>query len=849
MERHLFRIRLLALFVVSATLIAYEVAVMRTFAVGSWSNFGSLVISIALLGIGLAGTLLTLLNPRLRQHAIRLLKVTAILLGPALAGSYIAAQQVPFNPVMIGVDSAQLVWVGLYYVIYAVPFFIGAMFIGTIFVDLQQRIHQVYFWNMLGSGLGGAFILGLMYLLPPDRLIGPLVILTTIVALLCFIKPDPKTDHLHLPIVPSFLMVLVMLATIGLLVVDGNINVSDFKPISYARQYPDAKLVYHSWGPTGEYSVYQSSYFHFAPGLSDNASLNIQSMPVNAFLGLYIDGQGPIAVMRELKPAEKAYFDYLPMTAPYLLLREPDVLFLRLDGGLGIANALSHQAQTITAVEPNPTLIDILKNDPFIKQFNGNLLSNRRVTLYNTEPRAFTTSTGKRFDLVEIALVDSVGLSQTGGYQLNENYLYTTEGIESYLRTLKPDGLLAITVWNRLDPPRNVPKLLTTVIEALNRRGVKDAGRHLFVFDSLLSTATILVKNSEFMETDRQTLLQFLAKTSFEPCYYAGMPSPGKDFPAILQAYQDRFTPPPAGSASDPTGSSLDFTPKDFYYYTTDWLLSGKANQLYSQYLFNILPVTDNRPYYTGYVKPSTIPLVLSNINDLSEEWGYMLEVGTFLLSVVFGAFVILIPLVGRWRRIATGHKVTVRVIVYYAALGIGYIAVEIFLIQRLVFFLANPTFASTAVLTTMLSISGFGALVAGSYRGDRMRLILFAVIGIALTMIGYIVLLPVVTDTLLGWPLVLKLGLSVILVAPGAFFLGMPFPTGLNELTKHKSGLLPWAWGINGAFSVTGTSLARLVSISWGFSAVLMGVIILYLLAFLTFSGNQEQGQHPVLS
>ena len=840
MDRHLFRIRLLALFMVSAALIAYEVAVMRIFAVGSWSNFGSLVISIALLGIGLAGTLLTLFNHRLRQHAARLLKVAAILLGPSLAGSYIAAQQVPFNPVMIGVDQTQLIWVGLYYVIYAVPFFVGAVFIGTIFVELQQRIHQVYFWNMLGSGFGGAFILGLMYLLPPERLIGPLIILTSIIALLCFIEPTPGTDHLQIRIVPSFLMILMMLATLGWIVADGKINVSEFKPISYARQFPDAKIVYHSWGPTGEYSVYQSSYFHFAPGLSDNASLNIQSMPENAFLGLYIDGQGPIAVMRDLQPAEKAYFDYLPMTAPYLLLREPDVLFLRLDGGLGIANALSHQAQTISAVEPDPTLIDILKNDQFIKQFNGNLLNNRRVTIYNTEPRAFTTTTQKRFDLVEIGLVDSVGLSQTGGYQLNENYLYTTEGIESYLGTLKPDGILSITVWNRLDPPRNVPKLLTTVIESLNRRGVKSPGRHLFVFDSLLSTATILVKNSEFTEADRQTLLQYLKKTSFEPCYYAGMSNPGKDFPAILQAYQDRFAPQPTGSADATGGPSLEFTPKDFYYYTIDWLLSGNADQLYSKYLFNILPVTDNRPYYTGYVKLSTIPLVFNNINDLSEEWGYILEVGSFLLSAVFGVCVILIPLVGRWRGLVNTDKVVARVIIYYAALGIGYIALEIFLIQRLVFFLGNPIFSSTAVLTTMLSISGFGALAAGSYRGGRRQLIIFAVIGIVLTMICYIALLPTVIDALLGWPLILKILLSVIIVAPGAFFLGIPFPTGLKELTKHKRELIPWAWGINGAFSVTGTSLARLVSISWGFSTVLIGVIILYLLVFLNFSGNQ---------
>ena len=841
-DRRLFHIRLLALFLASAALIAYEVAVMRIFAIGSWSNFGSMVISIALLGFGLAGTLLTLVNPSLRQHISSVLKGTAILLGPTLVGAFIAAQQVPFNPILIGVDPIQFAWVGLYYVIYAVPFFIGAVFIGAIFVDLQQQVHQVYFWNMLGSGIGGALILGLMILLPPERLIGPLVLLATVTALLCFIEPDAESRHLRIPLLPSSLILLLMLATLGWLVIDGTIKVSDFKPVSYASHYPDAKRVYYAWGPTGEYSVYQSSYFHFAPGLSDNASLHIQSMPENAFLGLYIDGQGPIGVLRALKPAEEAYFDYLPMTAPYVLLHKPDVLFLRLDGGLGIANALAHQAQSITVVEPDAVLIRILKNDPSIRQFNGDLLNNPRGTVYQTEPRAFTTSTQKQFDLVEISLADSVGLSQTGGYSLNENYLYTTEGIRSYLRVLKPDGLLSITVWNRLDPPRNVPKLLTTVLEAMTQQAIKEPGKHLFVFDSLLSTATILVKSSEFTQADRQALLGFLAQTSFEPCYYAGMPSPGKDFSAILQAYSDRLAFQSAGgSPAETTGSSLDFTPRDFYYGTVDWFLAGKANALYSRYVFNILPVTDNRPYYTGYVKPSTLPLVWNDINDLSEEWGYMLEVGTFLLSILFGALVILIPLAGRRRSSSISRQVSARVILYYAALGMGYIAVEIFLIQRLGFFLANPTFSSTAVLTAMLSLSGLGALVAGAYRGDRKRLILLAVLGIALTLVGYMTLLPLVTGALLGWPLMLKLLVAVIMIAPGAFFLGIPFPTGLHELTRRQSGLIPWAWGINGAFSVTGTSLARLVSIGWGFSAVLVGVILLYLLAWLTFSGNQR--------
>lgn len=854
MSNKLSKFRLAALFVLSITLIAYELAVMRTFAVGSWSNFGSMVISIALLGNGLAGTLLTFFSERIRRNADSWLSVTAVLLGPAMAAAHVAAQYVPFNPVMIAVDWTQLVWIGVYYLIYAVPFFIGALFVGAIFVGMQDRIHQLYFWNMVGSGLGGFVILGLMYLLPPDRLVGPLVLLATLVSLACFIELDSTGEQLRLPLGRSLISAIVMVVSIGLIAVDGQIKVSEFKPISYARQYPDAKVVYHSYGPTGEFYAYQSSYFHFAPGLSDNASVNVKQMPTNAFLGLYIDGDGPIGVMRKLSPAEEAYIDYLPMAAPYLLLHQPNVLLLRLGGAIGVFDALYHKARSVSVVEPDPTLIHMLKDRPYFRKFNGDLLRDPRVHLYNTEPRAFTASTDQRFDLVEIGLIDSVGLSQTGGYPLNENYTYTAEGIDSYLRSLNPNGMLSITVWNRLNPPRNVPKLLTTVTKALEMRGVKDPGSHIFVFDYLLSTATILVKNDPFTQADLNTLLQFCHKTSFEPCYYPGMPSPKKDFNAILKEYTDQFTPSTgtfagsagqgaaatASGAGDQAAAPTELIPEDMYHFTMKWLLDGKAQDLYKKYFFNIRPATDDRPYYTGYVKPSNIPIVLNNMKDLSEEWGYVLQLGTLGLSVIFGLLIILIPLAGRWKELFKRQKGTVRVIVYYAALGVGYMMVEIYLIQRLVFFLADPIFSNSIVITAMLVISGIGALVAGRYRGNRRRLIAYAAIGIALSMIFYLAALPSILDALLGLPLVVKMFLAIIFIAPGAFFLGMPFPTGLSTLSENRSGLLPWAWGMNGALSVTGTALARLVSISWGFSVVLVTVIALYLLALLVFSGNQ---------
>lgn len=159
MSKGLSGFRISAFFIISITLIAYKLAVMRSFAVGSWSNFGSMVISIALLSNGLAGTLLTFFSERIRRNINRWLIVTSVLPGPVMSGAYILAQYVPFNPVMIAVDRTQFVWISVYYLIYAVPFFIGAVFIGSVFVSLNERIYQIYFWNMVGSGLGGILVL------------------------------------------------------------------------------------------------------------------------------------------------------------------------------------------------------------------------------------------------------------------------------------------------------------------------------------------------------------------------------------------------------------------------------------------------------------------------------------------------------------------------------------------------------------------------------------------------------------------------------------------------------------------------------------------------------------------
>ncbi|HVO38061.1 MAG TPA: hypothetical protein VMV03_03435, partial [Spirochaetia bacterium] len=638
-------VRMASLFLVSVCVLAFEIEVMRVYAVGSWSNFGSMVISIALLGFGVAGTLLTFLGDRVRRNPDGWLAVTAFALGPSMAAAHTVAQHVPFNPVLIVSDPAQLWWIGVYYVVYGVPFFAGGLFIGICFTAFSSRMHGLYFWNMLGSGLGGLAILGLMFVFPPDFLIFPITGIALIPALLCCVRWSPDTQALRVRIPDAVATVLVTALGYALLLCFGQLAVSEFKPISYAKKYPDAARVYWSYSPLGEMEVYASSYFHFAPGLSDAASVSLARMPRNAFLGLFIDGEGPIGVMRHLPPDEEAYIDFLPMSAPYSLLQHPRVLLLRLGGGAGVFTALHKGAREVWVVEPDPDLVHMLRDVPYFQRFSRKVLEDPRVRVVNQEIRSFAGSTQERFDLVEIGLIDSIGLSQAGGYSVEENYTYTVEAVREYLKTLKPDGVLSITVWDRLNPPRNVPKLIASIVQALREERLQGIDRDMYTFSLLLSTATILVKKSGFTAVETARLNDYCKRMSFDVDYYPGMPYGSLDFNALLSAYAGLYAPPaPENTSSDAEGGAQlsapeqDLKPSDLYHYSLEWMLANRQRELFSKYIFDIRPATDEKPYYTGYLKPSTIPLFLPRLGEISEEWGYLLLLGTFLQSIIFGA-------------------------------------------------------------------------------------------------------------------------------------------------------------------------------------------------------------------
>jgi hypothetical protein len=851
-------VQLGSVFLLSIASIAYEIAVTRTFSVGSWSNFGAMVISIALLGFGIAGTFLTFIQKHVRAHLDAWLFTTALLAAPAMALAHIIVQAIPFNPILITTDATQVLVIGAYYLVYSIPFVIGAFFIGVAFIALSERIHELYFWNMAGSGLGGFFVLGCMYLFPPDTLIAPILVLTGLAALLLAIKTDPAEDRVRISLSKIIAVGSALAFSLVILLLFGTISVSDFKSISYVRKYPEKRLDYYSYSPMGEMHVYSSSFFHFAPGLSDNVSNVLSDMPKNAFKGLFIDGGGPIGIMGNLPKEEQAYIDYLPMSVPYVCFEKPKVFLIGLGGGASVFTALHHGASRVTAIEPNDEIVRLLRDTKAISDFNHNILHDPRVTVSKGEPRAFGSTTSERFDIAELSLIDSVGLSQTGGYPVVENFTYTAEGFSDYMKCLKDGGILSVTVWNKLSPPRNFPRLLSTIVRSLKLSSSPNPEKSIFVFSMLLQTATVLVKKGEFSTDEIEKLRSDCQRLAFDVSYYPGMEPSKKDFDGMLKDYYELFSKKNEYSVDlgkgDDKGDNLlnlleavnekgegeeALRPQDLYRSMLEWLLSGKEEKLFAGYVFDIRPATDDRPYYTAYLKIDTIGMFLTQLNKVSEEWGYLMLVATFLISIVAAIIIIAMPVIGRWKELFGGNRGTIRVISYYGCLGLGYMLVEMCLIQKLVFFLEDPVFSMSIVLTAMLVISGVGSILSGRIAKDPKTIVRISAGIIGITLICYAVFLGPLLHFALALPFLFKVAIVIVLVAPASFFMGIPFPTGLSSLSQNRAGLLPWAWGMNGALSVTGSVFARLLSVSYGFTPVLVCAIVLYAIVGIIFPVN----------
>ena len=502
-----------------------------------------------------------------------------------------------------------------------------------------------------------------------------------------------------------------------------------------------------------------------------------------------------------------AYLDRQSAALPYHLVAAPRVLVLGAGGGADVLLARLHRARSVDAVEINPQMAALVGRD--FADFAGRLYEAPGVRLHTAEARSFTARTKGRFDLIQVALLDSSSAASAGLHALNESTLYTVEAFQTYLSRLAPGGILAITRWLKV-PPRDSLRLFATAIEALARGGVAEPGRHLALIRSW-KTSTLLVKNGPLEPADVAAVRRFCRERSFDIAHLPGMTAAEANRYNILE--------------------------RPYLHIGATALLGPEPRRFLDDYIFDVGPTTDERPYFFQFLKWGTlVDLLRRPVGGLRlVEWGYLILLAALVQAVPLGAVLVLLP-VAALRRQAAAAPGRGRVAVYFLALGLAFLFIEIAFIKRFVLFLGHPLYAVALVLASFLAFAGLGSGCAGGLRrrlgGFASRAMGLAVAAIGVLALVYLAGLPVLFERLLALPEAARAAATVLLVAPLAFFMGMPFPLGLARLATRAPSLVPWAWGINGCASVVSAILATLLSVHLGFGAVVVLAVALYGLA-----------------
>ena len=782
----------LSLVLLSAALIGFQLEQMQILAIMQWHHFAYLIISVALLGFGAAGTCMALFQAVMLRNMYFLLPFCmfccAIMMAMALPLSQSLVAGFDISLLFLDPGQSGLLLAGQ--LIYLLVFFLGALPLGLVFIRYGSRIGSLYCANLIGSGIGAVAVVALMYFLLPQRMPGLTALLPWIAGLL--VTPWRRFRLLLLGAMSLQFIVALIYSPPELLP-------SPYKTLNRTLDLPGARIIASSPSPFGLVQLVTAPALRYAPGLSLTYGEEVAEVAAAVLNnGDWFGG---------VKTGDRTLLDATIEALPYALGGKNRVLVLEARTGTDIVHALYKGATRITAVEPHRQAVEAAiqgygKNDshPF---------GDPAVNLTFLAPRAWLAVDSQRYDLIILPTVGSFGGS-SGLFALQEQYLLTREALLEIWHHLKRDGVLRVSAW--LDSPaRNSLRLAATIAETLDEAGADFDGHVAAVrgWDMI----TFVVKRTPFSREEIEGIRTFCDRLQFDPVIL-----PGLD-PAERQRYH--------------------FSSDRYFLDHLDRVISSQRSSFYDGYDFNVRPVTDNRPFFSQFLRWRSMPNLLRLFGERTTpflELGYVLVLISFGQMVLAALLLILLPL---FRLGLPGRRDVQRwAIPFFTGLGLGYMFFEMVMIHELVLFFGHPIFAAAAVISTLLIFSGLGSLCSHRLAPGRANHARAAFL-VSLFLLLYFFVLQSILNHAIGLPMAWKILVFLALVAPPAFVMGMPFPLGLAKLAGHSKSQAAWAWGINGSVSVVSTGLAAIIAVELGFSAVMLIACGAYGMAALSGMGK----------
>ena len=790
-----------------------EVGLTRIFSFTYWYHFAYLLISVALLGVGAAGSFLTA-YPRLREARLDLLLSVSSMLAAAGCLLILAAiAGIRLSPADLLHGRANLTALGFLYLILLIPFFFTGLMVVGLLSRFPRQTARIYCFDLAGAGLGCLLVVQSFWLVGGIKTILFASGLYVLAAGL-FLRRVRSSRALTATCAAAFVILISWI---------WRSNGDPFQ-IPPAKDKALYNLLQTAGGPNIEYTRWSPICRVDVLGWKSDAES--RKLGMLTLWGMSRRFQGTFPAQKYFAqdgdactsmyqyrgdPREMEFLNYNTLRIPYLFVEHPNVLIIGLGGATDVRVAVVNEAAHITGVDINPIMVDLVANR--YREWTGALYQRNDVTIRVDEGRSFARRTTESYDLIQMTGVDTLAALSSGAYILSESYLYTAEAMQDLLHRLKPGGFLTLTIaeedlnFGGTDPgslraPRFTTRLLAILEAALEREGVGRPADHWLVVTNEqpvfhTKMVSILTKKTPLTAAEIGKYRAFVDSMGFESWYHPGIES--KDSPLARFIGFDR----------------------------------EQRERFFSRSYLNMRPTTDDAPFFFNYYKWSSLfrrPELQEGRPARSYAEGQVVLVVMLLQGLIFSIFLIGLPLL-RLRRKSSGlQRRSGYFGMYFAALGLGFIFVEIGAIQQFTLFLGYPTYALSCVLAAMLVFSGLGSL--GSGRVGEARLVQ-GIVRSLVYFFGLILLLawvyPRITTLLLAEALPLRVAVSTAMLAPFGLVMGRFLPLGLRLTDQMLPEYVPWAWAINGCCSVVGTTLAVILAISIGFRGLFLVSLFIY--------------------
>lgn len=790
---------ILGVALVSFSGLLLELALTRLFSVVLFYHFSFFAISMALLGLGSGGVFAHLKGGWLQRFSKEVLG-SRICLVSALS-TFAALEIVLRTPVTLRISAPNFARLSVIYLACGVPFFLTGVLFSVLYARAGSTISRLYGADLIGGSLACLATVPLL-----NSVGAPNALLIAALAMAVTASLWAVTSRLRFSAFAVAAVLIILIAVnrsgrwIDVIYAKGVLKAPN--SVEFAKWNAISRIEVDKRNGVRDVVIDAdaSTTIMNADPFTWNQDLAVLQAPGRPAL----TGPAVFNWKKSLMSAPAAIANVLRPQGKYAIIGP--------GGGVDVLRAVANGSPSVTAIEINPIIV----NDVMLRRYAAysyHLYERPQVNVHVQDGRSYIRSSKDTYDVVQMTLVDTWASTAAGAFALSENNLYTREAFREYFNHLRPDGMIAVTRWE-FRQPREALRVVSEAMAALHDLGVADLRRHFIVvvdggLDQDGRAVVVVAKKSPFTATEYSAVVHHLDAN-----------------PNLVW-----LTPPPEYAASP-------FPPTAEVFQRL--IQSNDAQGFARDYLYNIAPVSDNDPFFFFTMKTGHILKIMARRGhgiDWKVNVGVVMLGAVLILSVAAVLAFLILPLA--LHRRPSPHAVSLRALIYFIAVGLGYITVEISLIQRFVLFLGHPTYALTVVVFLLLLSSGIGSMLGRRWIRTNLALRLF-IAGIAVVISLYVFVLPALLSATIGANFTLKLVISALILAPLGFLMGMPFPAALARVKAVE-----WAWALNAAASVLGSVSAMVVAIHFGLNVTLACAAAAYLTAaFCTGIWSSEPRQ-----